>query len=114
MHLKIMVSGENRDYIPFSGNTGSDSIPRRLAAFQAHLNRTGKVCPRPWCWRRFYNLFKPGYEPPWLTSWWATSTRDKKDLFLKQMEYLAWQTNHFHEAYQFLMKIDEKHWLFNK
>jgi len=109
-----MVTAENRGNKLFTGNTGSNNIPRMLAAFQAHLNRTGKVCPRPWCWRRFCNLFNPGYEPPWLTSWWATSTRDKKDLFLKQMEYLAWQTNHFHDAYQFLMKIDEKHWLFNK
>ena len=96
-----------------AGNiTGNrDDAARMLAAFQAHMNKTGKICLKPWHWRRFCNLFKAVYEPPWLSSWWDISTRDKKELFFKQLEYLALRTNRFTSACEYLARLDEEHWL---
>jgi hypothetical protein len=112
MHSELIVFEDNRSYQPYARHSGYDHPARLLAAFVAHLNRTGKICLKPWCWRRFCLLFKPGSEPPWLSSWWATSTREKKDLFLKQMEYLAYHTNRFDAAYQFLRGIAGDNWVF--
>ena len=112
MHAEVSNSSHSERYEPFTQNAGSHHIALTLEAFVAHLKRTGKVCPKPWCWRRFWILFNPGYEPPWLSSWWMMPTQEKKDLFLRQMDYLAYHTNRFQEAYQFLCQIDEDHWLF--
>ena len=112
--MQLEISGSLPDKYSDSCPEYSDSHPVALAldAFKAHLESTGKICPRPWCWRRFYILFQPGLEPPWLSSWWITSTQEKKNIFLKQMEYLAWQTNHFHTACRFLQDLDKEYWLF--
>jgi len=112
MHSEARVLDDHMAYRSYTGHFSHHDVARILAAFEAHMNRTGKVCLKPWCWRRFYLLFKPGFEPPWLSSWWMISTREKKDLFLKQMEYLAYQTNRFNSAYQFLREIDESNWVF--
>lgn len=92
--------------------TSVGNVTQILNAFEEHLKSSGKVCPRPWYWERFFILFRPAYEPPWLSVWWETSVEEKKDLFLKQIQYLAYQTNHFYEAYQFLDAIGEENWLF--
>lgn len=104
---------ENNSTCPSSTNpSGFEDAARMLAAFQAHLNKTGKVCLKPWYWRRFCSLFKPGYEPPWLSTWWETSTREKKELFDKQLEYLALNTDRFQAAYQFLSGLHQENWYF--
>jgi len=76
------------------------------------MDRTGKICLRPWCWRLFFILFQPAQEPPWLSTWWSTSTQEKKTLFLAQMEYLARHTERFPAAYRFLQGLDQENWLF--
>jgi len=83
-----------------------------LDAFKAHLERTGKIYPRPWCWKRFSILFQPACEPPWLTSWWAMSNQEKNNLFLKQVDYLAWHTDRFPAACRFLQELDDQDWFF--
>ena len=112
--MQLEISGTQSDeYVgPYTRNSDNNTSAPTLAAFKTHLERTGKICPRPWCWRRFYILFQPGLEPPWLSSWWVTSTQEKKNLFLKQMEYLACHTNHFHAACRFLQDMDKEYWLF--
>ncbi len=112
MNQDIKSFTNNPRYKPYTENTDSYNIALILDAFEAHLRRTGKVCPRPWYWRRFFILFKPRYEPPWLSSWWKTSTQAKKEIFMKQAEYLAYRTSNFHEAYQYLNAIDDENWLF--
>ena len=99
-------------YVPPAENTASEPGIPALDDFKAHLVGTGKICPRPWCWKRFFILFNPGHEPPWLSAWWVTSAREKKDIFLKQLEYLAWHTDHFHAACRFLHEMDQDNWLF--
>ena len=112
MQLEIS-SAQAHEYVePYIEDSDSNTSTLTLAAFKAYLESTGKICPRPWCWGRFYILFKPGCEPPWLSSWWITSTQEKKNIFLKQMEYLACQTNHFHAACRFLQEMDKEYWLF--
>lgn len=114
MQSEVMAL-EDRRVHPYAGVLAEiDDVARILAAFQAHLNKTGKVCPKPWCWRRFCYLYKPGYEPPWLSNWWETSTGEKSELFQKQLEYLALQTDRFHEAYQFLCGLQEENWYFSR
>jgi hypothetical protein len=92
-------------------HTVNHNIGRTLAAFEAHLNRTGKVCLKPWCWRRFSLLFRPGFEPPWLSSWWSIPNHEKKALFLRQLEYLACRTNRFDAAHQFLRGLAGDNWV---
>ena len=112
--MQLEISGTQSDEYsgPYTGHSDSHPVALTLDAFRAHLDSTGKICPRPWCWRRFYILFQPDLEPPWLSSWWMTSTQEKKTLFLKQMEYLACQTNHFPAACRFLQDMDKEYWLF--
>lgn len=94
---------------PRSGDEGNERD--HVASLIGYLDKTGKVCPRPWCWRRFYILFRPGYEPCWLSAWWETSLRDKKALFHRQLYYLANRTSRYHEASRFLYGLDEALWL---
>ena len=82
-----------------------------LEAFIAQLKHSSRVCPKPWCWRRFYMLFGAGYEPPWLSSWWTISNADKQALFIRQLEFLAYETNCFAEACRFLVGLDDGQWL---
>lgn len=111
--MQLEIAGARaQEYYEFSTeHTASAPVAPALDAFKAHLERNGRICPRPWCWMRFYILFQPVYEPPWLSSWWATSTQEKNDLFLKQVEYLAWHTDHFHAACRFLQELDQEYWL---
>lgn len=76
-----------------------------------YLEKTGKICPRPWYWERFFILFNPRYEPCWLSSWWKTTMEEKKELFRKQLYYLAYRTDRFTEASNFLYDIDDMNWL---
>ena len=112
MQLEISSTHAHKYYVPPTEHAASEHVVPALDAFKAHLERTGKICPKPWCWKRFFILFKPAFEPPWLSSWWATSTQEKKELFLKQMEYLAYQTNLFPAACRFLHELDNEYWLF--
>ena len=112
MRSEVRALDANRACSPDIKVPCYEDASRRLAAFQAHLNKTGKVCPRPWCWRRFCNLFKPGYEPPWLSNWWEVSIQEKRELFQQQLEYLALKTDRFQAAYQFLDGLQEEHWYF--
>jgi len=82
-----------------------------LEEFKAHLQASGKICPRPWCWKRFYIMFNPGMEPPWLSAWWTVSRQEKKDLFLQQLEYLAARPDHFHSACRFLLRLGDENWV---
>ena len=76
-----------------------------------YLEKTGKICPRPWYWERFYILFKPRYEPCWLSNWWKTTRDEKKELFHKQLYYLAYRTDRYYKACKFLYEMDDKNWL---
>jgi hypothetical protein len=77
-----------------------------------YLEETGKICPRPWYWERFFILFKPRYEPCWLSSWWKTTNEEKKELFRKQIFHLAYRTDRYPEARRFLYEMDEMNWLY--
>ena len=111
MQLEISSSGAHEYYVPPSGHTASMPVGPALDAFKAYLERTGRICPKPWCWKRFFILFKPACEPPWLSSWWVMSAQEKKDLFLQQVEYLARHTDQFHMACRFLHELDKEFWL---
>lgn len=108
---ELRSSGNNIQDAPCRHIAGDDAV-LKLGAFAAYLAGTGRICPRPWCWRRFCILFRPAEEPPWLSSWWTTSAQEKQAVFLKQMEYLARHTSRFHEACRFLYGLGEEHWLF--
>ena len=92
----------------------SYSAQRELAAFQAWLNKSGKVCLKPWCWRRFSILFNTGIEPPWLSSWWSTSMQHKRSVLDQQLSILAQQPMQFHAAINFLRSIADDGWLLQK
>lgn len=77
-----------------------------------YLETTGKICPKPWYWERFFILFKPRYEPCWLSAWWKTTHEEKKELFRKQLFYLAYRTDRYSRACQFLYELDEINWLY--
>jgi hypothetical protein len=111
MHSEARVLNDRWGYPSHAGNSVNHDVGRRLAAFVAHLNNSGKICLKPWCWKRFYLLFNPGFEPPWLSSWWTMPNHDKKDIFLKQLEYLAYQTDQFDAADQFLRGLTEDNWV---
>lgn len=81
-----------------------------LRSFTLYLADTGKICPRPWYWARFYHLYRPHYESYWLMMWWQTSDEEKNIRFLEQLEYLAKHTMRFKQAYRYLIGIDEKDW----
>lgn len=112
MHSEARVLDNRGSYWSYTGNSANHDVGRSLAAFVAHLNNSGKVCLKPWCWKRFNLLFNPGFEPPWLSSWWSIPNHEKKDIFLKQLEYLAYRTDRFDAAYQFLREIDKVNWVF--
>jgi hypothetical protein len=77
-----------------------------------YLEENGKICPKPWYWERFFILFKPRYEPCWLSAWWKTTTEEKKELFRKQLFYLAYRTGRYFPACRFLYELDEINWLY--
>lgn len=93
-----------------SNHTRRQSIDRLIR----QLDESGKVCPKAWCWERFFILFKPRYEPCWLSSWWRTPIEEKKELFRKQLFYLAYRTDRYPDACQFLYGLDESHWLYER
>jgi hypothetical protein len=111
MLLENSDAGAPEYYAPPAEVVAGTTVLPTLPAFRAYLEKTGRICPRPWCWMRFFILFQPVGEPPWLSSWWTTSNRDKQDLFLKQMEYLARYTDQFHAACRFLHELDREYWL---
>lgn len=77
-----------------------------------YLEETGKICPKPWYWERFFILFKPRYEPCWLSAWWKTTPGEKKELFRKQLFYLAYRTDRYLQACHFLDELEEMNWLY--
>ena len=81
-----------------------------LYNFKSHLHKTGKVCPKPWFWGRFYMEFQPMYESYWLAQWWQTSDADKRARFMEQLDYLAHETSHFRAAYCFLCNLEDNDW----
>lgn len=81
-----------------------------LYNFKSHLHKTGKVCPKPWFWGRFFIKYRPKYESYWLAQWWQTSDADKRARFMEQLDYLARETGYFQAAYCFLCSIEDKDW----
>lgn len=81
-----------------------------LFNFKSHLHKSGKICPKPWFWGRFFIEYQPGYESYWLVQWWQTNDEQKRVRFLQQLEYLARETGHFREAYSFLCAIEDRDW----
>ncbi len=84
---------------------------RELAAFKAWLNKSGKVCLKPWCWRRFSILFETGIEPPWLSSWWSTTSEHKRYVLDQQLAVLAQHPMQFHAAVKFLKTLSSDAWM---
>jgi len=111
MQPEITGGGAHEYYAPATAVIARTDGSAELDAFRAYLEKTGRVCPRPWCWMRFFILFRPVDEPPWLSSWWTTTTREKQDLFLKQMDYLARYTDRFPAACRYLHDLEEEYWL---
>jgi len=111
MQLEISHTPAHEHNIPYPEYSDRHQVAQAVDAFRAHMDSTGKICPRPWCWRRFFVLFQPAHEPPWLSSWWSTSAEEKKALFLAQLEYLARHTDRFPAACRFLHGLDNENWL---
>lgn len=86
----------------------------RLASFKKHLECSRKVCPKPWYWGRFYTNFQPLYESYWLMQWWNTKDEEKHERFITQIDYLAYNTNRFQNAYWYLMNIGDHNWYYRK
>ena len=104
---KLSVQLDNKSVI---GETTINST--RLVSYKQHLKETGKVCPKPWYWSRFYSQFRPMYESYWLMQWWNTSVDEKHERFITQLDYLAYHTMRFQSAYWFLTMLKEKNWLY--
>ena len=81
-----------------------------LYNFKSHLYKTGKVCPKPWFWGRFFMEYQPKYESYWLAQWWQTSDTEKRVRFMEQLDYLARETGCFRKAYCFLCGMEDKDW----
>ena len=81
-----------------------------LFNLKSHLHKTGKICPKPWYWGRFFIEYQPGHESYWLVQWWQTNDVEKRERFLQQLDYLARETRHFREAYNFLCAIEDGDW----
>jgi len=111
MYLESAIPEDNQPFQSYFEYDDSFKVAALLEALIAQLKNKGKVCPKPWCWRRFYMLFGAGYEPPWLSSWWAVSNADKKALFIRQLEFLAYETNRFADACRFLAGLNNDQWV---
>ena len=61
----------------------------------------------------FYKL-SPLYESYWLMQWWHTTDEQKHKRFITQLDYLAYNTMRFQNAYWYLMMIGEKHWHYQR
>lgn len=96
----------------YPGYVGDRGRRESIKTLIRHLDDSGKVCPKAWYWQRFFVLFKPRYEPCWLSSWWQTSTEDKKELFRKQLFFLAFRTDRYPAARQFLYELEGSCWLY--
>ena len=84
-----------------------------LYNFKSHLHKTGKVCPKPWFWGRFYMEFQPMYESYWLAQWWQTSDADKRARFMEQLDYLAHETSQFRAGNRrAILPVTSARWLF--
>ena len=82
----------------------------KLNSLKLHMEVTGKICPKAWHWGRFYKFFHPMHESYWLSSWWETTDDEKRRRFDEQLNYLATQTIRFGDAYQFLLRIEDRNW----
>ena len=82
----------------------------RLIEYKAYLESSGRICPRPWYWSRFYSMFQPFYESYWLMQWWNTTDAEKKERFLAQLDYLTDNTMRFQDAYWYLNSIGDQNW----
>ena len=85
-----------------------------LRNFRHELVTTGRVCPRPWHWARFYFAFRPGYESIWLMDWWQTPDRVKRQRLLDQLQDLARNSGDFNAAYRFLVSLDSRNWHYQR
>ena len=112
MQKEINLSRQESCYFPTLNSVQEHLIRTNLYRIFDYLNESGKVCPKPWYWKRFFIIYQPRYEPCWLSSWWETSVEEKKELFHKQLHYLAYNTGRFHEACRFLYAIDETNWYY--
>jgi len=106
MSLENIIPGLNTSYV--DDEKRRESVKRLIR----HLDDNGKVCPKAWHWQRFFVLFNPRYEPCWLSSWWQTSIEEKKELFRKQLFFLAFRTDRYTAANQFLDELDGSSWLY--
>ena len=110
------MSSEISSFCPGRSGAGTPTRPAQdifiLAEFKAQLQATGRIYPRPWCWKRFCIMFNLAVEPPWLSTWWTMSRQEKKDLFLQQLEYLAAQPMRFQSACRFLHRLGDENWVF--
>ena len=84
----------------------------QLISLKLHMERTGKICPKAWHWGRFYKSFHPMHESYWLTTWWETTDDEKQHRFHEQLNYLAKQTVRFSDAYEYLLKMEDRNWHF--
>jgi hypothetical protein len=97
---------------PVIGESSISSV--RLAEFKKNLLEQGIICPRPWYWGRFFSLFRPHYESYWLMQWWSTSDEEKNERFLTQLDYLAYNTMRFQDAYWYLNSIGRQNWYYSR
>jgi len=77
---------------------------------KSHLLLHGKICPKPWMWGRFQNVYQPKFESMWLVNWWQTTNAEKRSRFLQQLEYLVYETNRFRAAYGYLCALKDNYW----
>lgn len=94
-------------------NIDNPKIRASIEKLIKRLEENGKICPKPWYWERFFILFKPRYKPCWLSSWWRTPNEGKKELFRKQLFFLAYRTDHYLEACKFLYELEDMNWLYD-
>lgn len=96
---------------PASAGSATDELNISLLYnLKSHLHITGKVCPKPWFWGRFFMEYRPRYESYWLEQWWQTGDADKRARFLEQLDYLAYETGYFREAYCFICSLEDRDW----
>ena len=114
MHEQNSIIDNGLSVGPAYSHIDNPSIRCSIVEFMKKLERDGKICPKPWAWARFFNLYHPRYEPCWLSSWWQTSREEKQDLFQKQLVYLAYRTDRFQAAIAFLENLADKDWLLGR
>lgn len=111
MYNATNLTHETLSPYPLHSHIDNLEIKNELLQLIEHLDLTGKICPKPWYWQRFFMLYQPRYEPCWLSDWWKTPKQEKKELFIKQLHYLAYRTERFKDALHFIRQLEDKNWL---